>query len=104
MPIISNGPTPSSLKRGCSPYTQPIRKRDTPDEESHDWRAVCGRTARTVRREGRPKPSLPLSWRRLTGRLQPEVLMSPTQLLKGDTRIKSGYDGKGVIMAARGHK
>src|SRR6186997_1759554 len=28
------------------------------------------------------------------GGLQPEVLMSPAQLLKGDTRIKSGYDGK----------
>src|SRR5204863_6475256 len=28
-------------------------KRDTPDEETNDWRAVCGRTARTVRRAGR---------------------------------------------------
>jgi hypothetical protein len=27
--------------------------RDTPDEETSDWRAVCGRTARTVRRAGR---------------------------------------------------
>lgn len=26
-----------------------------------DWRAVCGRTARTVRREGRRELSLPLS-------------------------------------------
>ena len=31
-----------------------------PDVETSDWRAVCGRTARTVRREGRRKPSLPL--------------------------------------------
>ena len=33
----------------------------TPDEVTTDWRAVCGRTARTVRREGRREPSLPLS-------------------------------------------
>jgi len=32
-----------------------MNRRDTPDEETSDWRAVCGRTARTVRREGRPK-------------------------------------------------
>jgi len=30
-----------------------MSKRDTPDEETNDWRAVCGRTARTVRRAGR---------------------------------------------------
>jgi len=30
-------------------------------KETPDWRAVCGKTARTVRREGRRKPSLPLS-------------------------------------------
>jgi hypothetical protein len=30
-----------------------MRKRVDPDEETIDWRAVCGRTARTVRREGR---------------------------------------------------
>jgi hypothetical protein len=27
-----------------------------PDEETTDWRAVCGRTARTVRRAGTAKP------------------------------------------------
>jgi hypothetical protein len=27
--------------------------RVTPDEETSNWRAVCGQTARTVRREGR---------------------------------------------------
>ena len=26
-----------------------------PDEETTDWRAVCGRTARTVRRAGRAR-------------------------------------------------
>jgi hypothetical protein len=29
---------------------------DTPDEETSDWRAVCGRIARTVRRAGRATP------------------------------------------------
>jgi hypothetical protein len=38
---------------GCSPYIQPGKPRDTPDEENINWRAVCGKTARTVRREGR---------------------------------------------------
>jgi hypothetical protein len=47
------GPTPSSRIAGCSPFAQPTGKRDTPDEETNDWRAVCGRTARTVRRAGR---------------------------------------------------
>ena len=28
-------------------------RRAGPDEETTNWRAVCGRTARTVRREGR---------------------------------------------------
>src|SRR4051812_37633732 len=32
--------------------------------------------------------------------LQPEVLMSSVQLLKGDTRIKSGYDGMGAFTPA----
>jgi len=31
------------------------------DGKTTNRRAVCGRTARTVRREGRRKPSLPLS-------------------------------------------
>ena len=52
-PTRNAGPTPSSRKPGCSPYTQPGRPRDTPDEETTDWRAVCGKTARTVRRAGR---------------------------------------------------
>src|SRR6266446_515631 len=32
------------------------RLRDTLDEETADWRAVCGKTARTVRRAGRGQP------------------------------------------------
>src|SRR3990170_398412 len=50
--IISAGPTNSSLPRGCSPWLRPGSWRANPDEETTDWRAVCGRTARTVRRAG----------------------------------------------------
>src|SRR3990172_1557414 len=53
--IISAGPTNSSLPRGCSPWLRPGSWRANPDEETTDWRAVCGRTARTVRRAGRAK-------------------------------------------------
>jgi hypothetical protein len=38
---------PSPLM-GRSPCLPPLRRRDTPDAETNDWRAVCGRTARTV--------------------------------------------------------
>src|SRR3990167_7881493 len=50
--IISAGPTNSSLPRGCSPWLRPGSWRANPDEETTDWRAVCGRTASTVRRAG----------------------------------------------------
>jgi hypothetical protein len=53
---------PPELARSRSPNGC-FRRRANPDEETTDWRAVCGRTARTVRREGRRKPSLPLSKR-----------------------------------------
>src|SRR3990172_3358341 len=53
--IISAGPTNSSLPRGCSPWLRPGSWRANPDEETTDWRAVCGRTARTVRRAGTAK-------------------------------------------------
>ena len=52
-PTIGAGQMPSSRLMGCSPYARPSSRRDTPDEETSDWRAVCGRTARTVRRAGR---------------------------------------------------
>src|ERR1700704_1261317 len=51
--IISNGLMHSSLKLGCSRYKRPFRMRNTPDEETTDRRAVCEKTARAVRREGR---------------------------------------------------
>src|SRR5439155_7933524 len=50
--IISAGPLNSSRPRDCSPWIQPGSWRANPDEETTDWRAVCGRTARTVRRAG----------------------------------------------------
>ena len=58
----------NSIKRPCGCSRKPKGhaspqglQREIPDAETADWRAVCGKTARTVRREGRPKPSLPLS-------------------------------------------
>ena len=45
----------------CSHNPRFDTERDMPDVETNNWRAVCGKTASTVRREGRRKPSLPLS-------------------------------------------
>src|ERR1700734_3947690 len=45
----------------CSHYPRFDAERDVPDVETSNWRAVCGKTASTVRREGRRQPSLPLS-------------------------------------------
>src|SRR6202522_2958330 len=42
----------------CSHYPRFDTERDVPDVETSNWRAVCGKTASTVRREGRCK-SLP---------------------------------------------
>jgi hypothetical protein len=36
-------------------YTKPMGGHANPDEETTDWRAVCGRTACTVRRAGRAR-------------------------------------------------
>src|SRR5262245_13573945 len=44
---------PSSQRRGFSPFMKPMCRRANPDEETTDWRAVCGKTASTVRRAGR---------------------------------------------------
>src|SRR5262245_51773773 len=43
---------PTSRMSGCSLFTRPGNQRDGLDEETTDWRAVCGKTARTVRRAG----------------------------------------------------
>ncbi|OQY98312.1 MAG: hypothetical protein B6D35_12500 [Candidatus Brocadia sp. UTAMX2] len=42
-------------------YPQFIFSTVNPEGVTTDWRAVCGRSACMVRREGRRKPSLPLS-------------------------------------------
>jgi Reverse transcriptase (RNA-dependent DNA polymerase)/Group II intron, maturase-specific domain len=52
-PIIESGPMPSSRIKGSSPFRQLLKTRDIPHEGTSDWRAVCGRTASTVRRAGR---------------------------------------------------
>jgi hypothetical protein len=44
---------------------------------------------------------LGISLRKLRGGLQPEVLMPAAKLLKGDTKIKSWYDGNGAKEAAK---
>src|SRR5262245_24218940 len=46
---------PSSQRRGFSPFMKPMGRRANPDEETTDWRAVCGKTASTVRRAGRAR-------------------------------------------------
>ncbi len=61
-PITNAGPMPSSLLMGCSPFAPPSSRRDTPDEETNNWRAVCGKTARTVRRAGRQAFPTPIGW------------------------------------------
>ncbi len=43
---------PSSRMSGRSRFTRPGTQRDSLDEETTNWRAVCGKTARTVRRAG----------------------------------------------------
>ena len=78
-----------SRKPGCSLCTQPGSLRDTLDEETTDWRAVCGKTARTVRRAGRAS-TLPDPYRstRLRGehegerclkRISKEIAILPTR-------------------------
>ena len=46
---------PPSRTPGCSRFTRPGKQRDSLDEETTNWRAVCGKTARTVRRAGSAK-------------------------------------------------
>src|SRR6266702_5593990 len=58
---INAGQMHTSRVSDCSHYPQPAIKRDAPDEETNDWRAVCGRTASTVGGRGSDEPSLPLS-------------------------------------------
>jgi len=63
---------------------------------TRDRRAVCGRTARTVRREGRRKPSLPLS----EPSLRTNAFSYPPSALRPlDARVRGhdnlgGYEGR----------
>ena len=62
--LISDGQTATLRNLGCILWNTPEQTPDGHFDVTTDWRAVCGRTARTVRREGRPvnRPSLPLSY------------------------------------------
>jgi hypothetical protein len=106
--IIDDGPMHSSRARGCSPYRQPMPPRDTPDEETSNWRAVCGRTASTVRRAGRatfPTPITESAVRSLGG-LVPERFQSDRHRIEAEqfaadidvARCK--YRPRGAAMAA----
>src|SRR5271154_3217832 len=71
----------NNLFRGvsyCSHNPRFDTERDIPDVETSNWRAVCGKTASTVRREGRRKPSLPLS---LTFLSHPPILNDSRRVL-----------------------
>ena len=59
--VKGDGRMPISLNVGFSSCAKPTYRRANPGEETTDWRAVCGRTACTVRRAGRGDPSRPLS-------------------------------------------
>ena len=50
----TSGPMPTSTNMNSSHWNEPILPISTPTQEPDDRRAVCGKTARTVRREGRP--------------------------------------------------
>src|ERR1035437_3896556 len=61
---------PSLLNMGTLVYTMPMWRFASPyDGYTSNWRAVCGKSARTVRREGcrENAASLPLSSERMDG-------------------------------------
>src|SRR5262245_34918323 len=75
----SAGRMPSSLHMDCSACLKPMCRRANPDEETTNRRAVCGRTACTVRRAGRARAlSDPYHWltQRATDDLPPIDLVS----------------------------
>jgi hypothetical protein len=54
---VTQGQLPTLLRLGFSTCNTPIPQHVSPLEgKTTDWRAVCGRSARTVRREGASKP------------------------------------------------
>ena len=69
------GQTPSSRSTGCSPALQPVRKPPIrANGNTIDWRAVCGRSACTVRREGRRNSMRrPYPYVRIRSEREPEL-------------------------------
>ena len=87
---VANAP---SLRMGGSPVALPLRRRDTPDVETNDWRAVCGRTARTVRRAGKGyTPSRPLSRQGLKCQLRGIGSASFTVAMVPAVRLQRGFE------------
>ena len=71
----SAGQTPASRSMGCSPALQPVRKPPIrANGNTIDWRAVCGRSACTVRREGRRNSMRrPYPYVRIRSEREPEL-------------------------------
>jgi len=70
-----------------------VKARDIPDEETSDWRAVCGRTARTVRRAGRVNTSPPIT----VGWVGPWAIVHPIAL----RAVPGALDGSKVMIGRR---
>src|SRR6266540_1009733 len=96
--IISAGPINSSRPRDCSLRLQPGSWRANPDEETTDWRAVCGRTARTVRRAGTaravPDPYRP--WE--------SHLLTPAKFSKESAKVRKNLAIYSKLRALRGFR
>src|SRR5918996_5063456 len=71
--------------RDCSPGLRPVRWRANPAAETTDWRAVCGRTACTVRRAGRAQ-ALPDPYRTLRGVLTQQGAVIKPAVIKRTKR------------------
>ena len=54
--IKGAGQMPTSRMPGCSRFTRPGKPRDSLDEETTDWRAVCGKPPVRFAGRGRRKP------------------------------------------------
>ena len=78
---------PSSRIKGSSPFRQLLKTRDTPDEGTGDWRAVCGKTARTVRRAGRVD-TLPDPYRGVASVRIQVIRLNPRGSLESDSNLK----------------
>ena len=76
-------------------YIRPTFWRANPDEETTDWRAVCGRTACTVRRAGRELiPSRPLS---CSYRYTPQPRFKTDSSRKKEPKTKTGWHIRTIL-------